>query len=664
LLNLRSFLSKESKGTQDSWYFAALEECADGHWDWNASKNEVYISRKLRELIGYSEEETKHNNLGWWLEKIHPDNQAEIKRKFEELSSSKIEFTYFDDFRFLCKNGDYIWLENQAKILRDDDNNLIRVTGMAINNTPQKYIHNQLYTIILDQEKIDQNRMRFLSNLSHEFRSPLSGIIGMTTLLNETLLTPDQRHFTDNIVNSTEMLLALVNDILDVTKLNSGKFEFEYIPFSPLQVIKSASDLIRPNIIKKNVTFTTYLDDDIPEFMMGDPTRLQQVLVNLLTNAAKFTSRGSITLKVRNIPPDFINDSPTNSTLNFEITDTGIGIASEIQDNLFQDFTQANKSINRIYGGTGLGLAICKELVQLMGGEIGVRSLPNEGSTFWFTIPIKERVIPVSDEHSMPNTSPIPTKQRKLNILLVEDNKVNQEVMHGLLTLLGDDVTIANNGQEAIDVFPSKKFDLVLMDLNMPILDGFQATQALRKLPNGTIPIIAVTANTFIGEHESCLQQGITQVLTKPITKISLEMALLPHRHAPTLQSDNATYSSHNPLSKLTAPLTPAIVDSNTLETLITDLGKERVLRLLDIYRKDALVLVNHLKKCTPDDYKNYAHTLAGMSENLGILLVGKTARRIMSSSLETPENLPILVQDLERNFEVTLTELQKLYDL
>lgn len=663
MLNLKSFFSKESEGTQDSWYYAALEECADGHWDWNASKNEVYISRKLKELIGYTEEETKHNNFRWWLEKIHPDDQAEIKRKFEELTSSKSGFTYFDDFRFLCKNGDYIWLENQAKILRDDEGRLIRITGMTLNITPQKYIHNQLYTIILDQEKIDQNRMRFLSNLSHEFRSPLSGIIGMTTLLSETILTSDQRHFTDNIVNSTEMLLSLVNDILDVTKLNSGKFQFEHIPFSPFQVIRSASDLIRPNIIKKNVSFKISIANDIPEFVMGDPTRLQQVLVNLLTNAAKFTSKGTITLQVRKKLSDEKTESLMAENLYFEIIDTGIGIAPEILENLFQDFTQANNSINRIYGGTGLGLAICKELVHLMGGKIGVKSSPDLGSTFWFTIPLEEKEATASENLGISH-SHSPAPQQKLNILLVEDNKVNQEVMQGFLSLLGDEVTVANNGQEAVEIFPLQKFDLVLMDLNMPILDGFQATEALRKLPNGTIPIIAVTANTFIGEHESCLQQGITQVLTKPITKISLEMALLPHRPVPNLQSNNASYSSHSLLSKLTEPLTPAIVDLKILETLITDLGKERVLKLLDIYRKDALVLVSQLKKCTPDDSKNYAHTLAGMSENLGIVLMGQTARKIMNTRQEKFQNLPILVQDLERNFEVTLTELHKLYDL
>lgn len=304
MLNLKSFLSKESKGTQDSWYFAALEECADGHWDWNASKNEVYISRKLRDLIGYSEEETKHNNLGWWLEKIHPDDQAEIKRKFEELSSSKIEFTYFDDFRFLCKNGDYIWLENQAKILRDDHDNLIRVTGMAINNTPQKYIHNQLIEI---------------------YEKPVN-------------------------------IRALIQEV---------------------------HGLLLPVALQKRLKFDTLLSHPVPENVKTDPVRLRQILLNLTTNALKFTNNGHVQINVSTAPL-----SDTRQELIFEIIDSGVGISKEDQVKIFDDSFSENNLLLTRADGSGLGLNFVKSLVHLMRGKLGVKSEVGLGSTFWFSVPV------------------------------------------------------------------------------------------------------------------------------------------------------------------------------------------------------------------------------------------------------------------------------------
>lgn len=649
---VKSFGGNHKKHNNDAWFYSALTDCADGLWDWDLLTGDIYISPKLHELLGYTEEETKGLPHSWWINQIHPEDRVEIQGKIDALSDSNNEFIYFDTFRFLCKNGDYVWLENHAKISRNQKGRPIRMAGISINITPQKFIQTQLRTIITEQEKEAQKKMRFLSALNHEFRSPLSGIIGMVTLLKETTLTEEQRHFAENITNSTDMLLSLVNDLLDVSKLSSGKFEFESIRFSPAQVIQRSIDLIRPSLLKKNLEFNLAVSNGIPEFLIGDPMRLQQILVNLLTNAAKFTSKGSITLLAKEDDSDPSSSILKNHRIRFEISDTGIGIDPQAQDNLFEDFTQADRSTTRLYGGTGLGLSICKELVHLMGGRIGVKSDLGKGSTFWFTVPFEHHGAFVLPETTNDLNDIEPLDKQKLNILLVEDNQINQEVMYGLLKLLGDDVTIANNGEEAINIFKTKNFDLILMDLNMPVLDGLSATEAIRNLPNGQIPIIAVTANTFAADKENFLQHGISQVLNKPIDKLSLMQTLSPYR------------SETKPLVEITEkeappPMIQTIVNKDALRNLIKDLGKEKVIWLLDIYRNDALDLVNQIKNSSPKDSKAYAHTLAGMSENLGIQLVGKTARDIMGASDHAPENIPLLVKDLERHFEGSLAEIQ-----
>ena len=636
----------------DDWFYSALMDCADGLWDWDLLTGSIHISQKLHELLGYAEEETKDLPHSWWINQIHPGDRFEIQRKIDELPDSNSQFIYLDSFRFLCKNGDYVWLENHAKVLRDEQGKPTRMAGVSINITPQKFIQNQLRNIITELEKDAQNKMRFLTALNHELRSPLSGIVGMATLLKETSLTQEQQHFVENITNSTDMLLSLVNDILDVSRLSSGKFEFESIRFSPAQVIQRSIDLIRPSLIKKNLDLSLAVSDGIPEFLTGDPIRLQQILVNLLTNAAKFTPKGGITLLAKEETSDPSLNVLPNHNIRFEISDTGIGIDLQAQDRLFEDFTQADRSITRLYGGTGLGLAICKELVDLMGGQIGVKSQIGKGSTFWFTVPFKQQENVLSGEavNELPYAPPLTGK--KLNILLVEDNQINQEVMYGLLKLLGDDITIASNGEEAIQTFEKQKFDLILMDLNMPVLDGLSATEIIRKLPNGHIPIIAVTANTFAADKENFLQHGITQVLNKPIDKITLEQTLLPYR------------SEIKPLEELqkkdtSSSIIHSIVNKDALKTLIKDLGKEKVIWLLKIYRNDALDLINQIKNSSPTDSKSYAHTLAGMSENLGIQMVGKTARDIMGASDHSPENIPFLVKNLEQQFECSLAEIQ-----
>ena len=670
--NPKNWHNNPAKQTQDEWHTTAVTECADGTWDYLAKQQHLFLSPKLKMLTGYEETEMAHSPLAWWIDKTHPHDQQELGQKIKELKEGNSEFIYWEAMRFLCKNNEYIWLENHIKVLRDENNQLVRLAGVIFNITPHKLIQNQLRGVIAGQERSARNRIRFLSALNHDLRSPLSGIIGMVSLLKEKALSVEQSRYVDNISNASEMMLTLVNDILDVSKLTSGKFEFENIRFSLLRVIQQAAEMIRSPIIRKNLTFNQFVDKNLPSFVMGDPTRLQQILVNLLSNAAKFTSQGSITMVVKVKPGTDGLAERLAPALYFEVSDTGIGIAPEVQGKLFEDFTQGNTSVNRLYGGTGLGLSICKELVHLMKGRIGLKSTPGKGSIFWFEIPfsscenslgansLSENSLgenSASENHN--GTTPaapsgVP-EVKSLNILLAEDNHVNQEVMIGLLSLSGDKVTLANNGQEAVNLFQSHTFDIVLMDLNMPVLDGLSATKIIRQLPNGHIPIIAVTANTFTGDRDTCLYYGITDVLNKPINKITLQQALSTYRSLVPASGNERDNDS------IPCETVSDFLDRKTLKALANDLGQEKLAKLLTIYRTEGLKLVSQIKNSPLPALGNLAHTLAGMSENLGFYKVGKAARTLMGHNTQAPSCPEKLVQELENNFTSSLNELAAL---
>jgi PAS domain S-box-containing protein len=645
-------------------YPSAIEEYAPGLWNYDIKRQKLFLSPNLAELTGYTTQEIADQPLAWWISRIHAHDQPRILQTIQDLKNRGQATATFRAFRFLDKNNNYIWLENYVKVLSAKNNNPLRLAGIIINVTSFKLTEIQLQATLGKYIKETETKTRFFSGLNHDLRSPLSGIIGMVSLLRETSLVADQKHYIDNIANSTEMLLTLVNNMLEISRLASKKFEMEKISFSPVQVIRQVSELTRSILLKKDLIFSENIDGNIPDLLMGDPTRLQQILVNLLSNAVKFTAHGNITLGL--LTDSAASSIPANeqqhTILRFEIIDTGIGIAPEVQGKLFQEFTQADTSISRLYGGTGLGLSICKELVQLMKGKIGVYSELGKGSTFWFEIPFESPVKP-SPSSSEKFSGLIPcepsqfqqtgTEGEKLIVLLAEDNLVNQEVMTGLLTCLGDEVIVANNGQEAVDLFQTRTFDIVLMDLNMPILDGLRAAQLIRQLPNGDVPIIAVTANTFIGDKDTCYYHGITSVLTKPVNKEGLRETLNPHRRHSSLENRKVTFPADLPDS--------VQVDKSVLNNLIKDLGYETISRLLGLYRTDGLDLVNRIKNSPHEKLANLAHTLAGMSENMGFTEVGKTARLLMDTISKTPENIQMLVERLGETFNNSLAELDKM---
>jgi signal transduction histidine kinase/CheY-like chemotaxis protein len=365
----------------------------------------------------------------------------------------------------------------------------------------------------------------FLANLSHEVRTPLNAIMGLTQLLSRTELSDEQNNYVNLLDGSASNLMILLNDILDFSKIASGNLSFSPIQFDFLKWIEQTTGPYALQAKGKQLKFTLNLGPELPHAVVGDPHRLRQVLTNLLTNALKFTERGDISVKV-DLDPDQSQIALGQIRVLFAVADTGIGIASDKQKQIFEPFIQADSSITRTYGGTGLGLTISTRLVSQMQGKMSLESLEGLGSTFSFSVVLD------FNEKAIPSSSPSLSKPqdilRNLNILVAEDHPINQLLMGKLLTRWGANVVFADNGLMACEKYLQEDFDLIFMDMQMPIMGGFEATQTIRKAETDRrrIPIIALTAHAMPGDRERCLEAGMDAYVSKPVNEAELLQAV------------------------------------------------------------------------------------------------------------------------------------------
>jgi signal transduction histidine kinase/CheY-like chemotaxis protein/HPt (histidine-containing phosphotransfer) domain-containing protein len=496
-------------------------------------------------------------------------------------------------------------------------------------------------------ERVSQAKSEFLASMSHEIRTPLNGILGFADLLLESGNLPsDKRRYAERIRSAGLALLTVVDDILDFSKIEAGRIELETRAYSLPALIDNSTSIIRTLASKKALEVTVSLDPDLPEWVEGDEARLRQVLLNLLNNAVKFTRQGFVALTVRSE-----DQTPEGRRLRFLVSDTGIGIPREKQERLFRRFSQIDGSISREFGGTGLGLAISKHLVELMGGEIGVDSAEERGSTFWFTLTLPETVAPPEPASLSPAA---PTSTRPAHLLLAEDIEANQEIARAVLEAAGHTVDIAANGYDAVRMVRSGYYDLVLMDVHMPGMDGIAATRRIRGLPGPerNIPIIAMTANVLPEQVEDFIAAGMNDHVGKPFNRG--ELYRLIDRWLPEVMIvDTGAASVRN---ELDAEM--RLFDEKVYGDLAQVLGKEKMIRLLDKLEE----LLRSSLSAVPDrtTLAREAHSLISQAGMLGFTELSEACRSLENAclaegSIDAPLNA---VRDIRQK---TLLEIGRL---
>ncbi len=485
-------------------------------WDRDVIANTVYVDNSFAKVFGmrvaHSFQDVRRV--------IHPDDLARVEESHQApLCAPDTPSVVTDRFRIHREtDGALRHIQCHRRLFRNASGRVERVLGVAWDITDEVTAAQALMEATEAAHAASRAKSTLLANVSHEIRTPMNGIIGMTALLLDDTLSASQREYAETIRGSADSLLRVIDDILDFSKIEAGRMAVESVRTDVRRTIEDVRALMSPQAAQKNLALHVRVDPAIPPRVMSDPQRLRQCLVNLVGNAIKFTQAGSVTIVVRQVP-----QAQGEPMTRFEVRDTGIGIDATAMSRLFEPFVQADSSTTRNFGGTGLGLSIVKRFVEMMGGSVGASSVVGEGSSFWFDLPLVaiagSEAMATGATSSMRVAGPFEARFSG-RVLVVEDNNVNQKVARRILERLGCEVEIAGNGAQALEMCAGTTFDLILMDMQMPVMDGVTATTALRQRETGKrrTPVIALTANAMSGEYDRCMAVGMDGFLTKPLS--------------------------------------------------------------------------------------------------------------------------------------------------
>ena len=495
----------------------------DWIWEIDPEGRYTFTSGQIKEILGYSPEEIMGMKV---FEIFDPETRMQTEEELRRIMAegkpirNRINWNISKDGRKVCL------LTNGVPVF-DEQNRIVGYRGVDKDITRQKeteeilrkekakrqQAEKNLQEALRSSEENSRSKSIFLAKMSNEIRTPLSGIIGTSALLKETQLTSEQRDFLDIIEVSANNLLSIVKDILDISRIEAGKIQLEKKNFNLVEVLNDTERMLAQKSRDKQINFSVNLKSGLPKYLKGDPLRLKQVLINLTHNAIKFTKKGSVKITAENI-----SENQQGVKILFSVSDTGIGMPEHLTKNLFNRLSRSE--VPGKFKGIGLGLLISKKIIDLFDGDIGVESTESKGSRFWFTIPFA----PGENPSIQPMESPSDNhkkEQRKLSVLVAEDNTINQKVAMASVRQLGHDVEVAVNGKMALELFKNNQYDLILMDIQMPVMDGITATQKIRELEKERgikkkVIIVAVTANAMKEDREKCLSSGMDHYITKP----------------------------------------------------------------------------------------------------------------------------------------------------